>query len=478
MKMNSFFLLLFFLRGLLFSSCGSEGINSAEKTADTLAPVKKKEYEKFETGKVLSYVPCSSRPEMSFALYLPSTYDPEKKYPSLCLFDPHAQGKLPVEKYKDLAEKYGFILACSNNSHNGIIGTKMTDIYTSFFGDIQNRLSVDFDRLYVGGFSGGSRIASYVMLKEYGYAGLVSCGAGWMKVKEPLQNKFCFIGIAGSEDFNLTELSALDKQLDTNNNVSNALVEFEGKHEWPPAEVFENAFLWFEFDAMKKKTILMNETLIKAYVDLLEKKLKELEDKKEWYTLYNTSRQFLAFTEGLTDNPSLKKNFEALSQKAEMKAALNEMNELFANEEKLKQEYSTNMQVKDIAWWKTETDKINGYIKNDKDKKVRQMYSRILSYLSLMAFSRASGALRFNELQGAAFFIRLYKTIDPKNPEHAYLAAVYYARQNATKDAIASLKEALALGFTDYARMVTEKDFASLANNSDFKEMAEKLKPQ
>ena len=478
--MNLLLIFLFLFYNYVFTSCSSSStqtVNESEAKSDTVFVEKKKEYEKFETGKILNPVVCSSNPALSFALYLPSTYSPEKKYPSICFFDPHADGKLSVEKYKDLAEKYGFIIACSNNSHNGIIGTKMVEIYTSFFGDIQNRLSVDFKRLYVGGFSGGSRIASSVLLKENGYSGLISCGAGWMKVKDPLQNKFAFIGFAGNEDFNLTELRTLNSQLDSKT-IPHTLVEFEGKHEWPPAEIMENAFIWFEFDAMKKKDIPKNDSLISDFIAESVKEIKGLESKKEWYKLYNTYTTLILFTEGLADNSSYKKASESLSEKEEMKNAMKVLQDLYIKEEQLKQEYSGYLQSKDKLWWKAETEKIKSTIKNDTDKNIRAMYKRLLSYLSLMVFSNASGALRFNELQGAAHFILLYKLIDPENPEHAYLSALFYARQNNTKEAITSLKDALKLGYKDYARMMAEKDFVSMQQNVEFIEIAEKIKPQ
>ena len=43
-----------------------------------------------------------------------------KKWPIIYFFDPHGVGNLPLILYKDLAEKYGFIIAGTYNSKNGM----------------------------------------------------------------------------------------------------------------------------------------------------------------------------------------------------------------------------------------------------------------------------------------------------------------------------------------------------------------------
>jgi len=72
-------------------------------------------------GEVIDTVRCDHKPEQSYALYIPSTYIDSLPTPVIYIFEPGARGKLPVNLYHDIADKYGFILACSNNSRNGPI---------------------------------------------------------------------------------------------------------------------------------------------------------------------------------------------------------------------------------------------------------------------------------------------------------------------------------------------------------------------
>src|ERR1700689_5295471 len=62
---------------------------------------------------------CAARPAQSYALYLPSHYTPDKRWPIVYTFDPDGRGEVAVALIKDAAERYGFIVLGSNNSRNG-----------------------------------------------------------------------------------------------------------------------------------------------------------------------------------------------------------------------------------------------------------------------------------------------------------------------------------------------------------------------
>src|SRR6187551_2176315 len=70
-------------------------------------------------GQLLEKVGCEADPAQTYALYVPSTYTAEKLWPVIYCFDPGARGRTPVERLQAAAEKYGYIVAGSNNSRNG-----------------------------------------------------------------------------------------------------------------------------------------------------------------------------------------------------------------------------------------------------------------------------------------------------------------------------------------------------------------------
>src|SRR6185503_7366258 len=70
-------------------------------------------------GQIVERVEALNDSSQSYALYLPSNYTPNRKWPVLYAFDPGARGRVPVERFKEAAERYGWIVIGSNNSRNG-----------------------------------------------------------------------------------------------------------------------------------------------------------------------------------------------------------------------------------------------------------------------------------------------------------------------------------------------------------------------
>ena len=69
-------------------------------------------------GEVQPSVTVQADANYSYALYLPSNYTAQKRWPILLAFDPFGRGDAPVKLFQAGAEKYGFILVGSNNSRN------------------------------------------------------------------------------------------------------------------------------------------------------------------------------------------------------------------------------------------------------------------------------------------------------------------------------------------------------------------------
>lgn len=97
-------------------------------------------------GEVIEAVPCKDYPGQSYALYLPSGYTPQKRWPIVYAFDPGAQGGSPLRLYREVAEKYGYILAGSNNSQN-FLGAEEGRAIQSMLDDTQARLAIDPQRI-------------------------------------------------------------------------------------------------------------------------------------------------------------------------------------------------------------------------------------------------------------------------------------------------------------------------------------------
>src|ERR1700677_4798704 len=138
--------------------CAAWASLSAQAVAGQSAPPSRAAQD-LQTGLVIPKVSCATQPGQSYALYIPSHYTGEKQWPIVYAFDPGARGRMPVELMKDAAERYGYIVAGSNNSQNGPWKAS-AEAAQAMVQDTRARLSIDGNRIYFVGLSGGARFAS------------------------------------------------------------------------------------------------------------------------------------------------------------------------------------------------------------------------------------------------------------------------------------------------------------------------------
>jgi len=199
------------------------------------------------TGQIVPDVVCAADSTQSYALYLPRAYNAERAWPVIFAFDPGGRGRVPVERYQAAAERYGFIVAGSNNSRNG--SAENARAVAAMTGDVLSRFRADEHRLYLAGMSGGSRVALGVALgspKDH-VAGVIASSAGYPDGRLRKTLPFPIFATAGTEDFNHLEMRQLDRALTS----PHRLAVFEGGHVWLSSELAIDAVEWMELQAMK-----------------------------------------------------------------------------------------------------------------------------------------------------------------------------------------------------------------------------------
>ncbi len=470
---NTFFILF---AGFAFQACSSHPDKTAAKdqqNKETPAIV----LETFPTGQVIDKVNCKSDTSQSFAMYLPKGYDLKKTYPIIYAFDAHGTGKLPVADYKDLAEKYGYIIVGSNNSQNGTSWEQSQAIAATLFSDTKNRLAIDEHRVYLMGFSGGARVANALTIANGYVAGVICCGAANPAVNamNP-RNNYTFFGIAGDADFNYTEMHKYDLVDLAGHDVKHAVISFEGKHEWPPMTVMEEAFVWEELDNMRKNPTTKNDAMIQAGLKTETNKLNALLKENKEYEAYELCRKDINFYEKL-DNLTL---FYDAYKKLKTSAAVDhqlKLNELaWSREEKMKGSYMDALQTQNYEWWVKDIASVNQKIKTGKDKDEVAVEERVLSYLSLVCYMQTNGMLKQNNVIAAEYYCKLYKLVDPKNTEADYLMAEIKAKQADGDAAIKALNESVKNGFTDVKRLESDSAFNMLQSDPKFIKVKESIR--
>ncbi|MDD5569820.1 MAG: hypothetical protein PHD97_01540 [Bacteroidales bacterium] len=425
-------------------------------------------------GKITNQIAYENN-SITYSLFVPPNIDRSLPAPVLFLFDPQGKGDLPVSKYKDLAVKFGYILVGSNNSKNGMSFEEINEDANKMFEDVFTKVVFDRKKIFTAGFSGGSRSAISVAINRNDVSGVIGCSAGFPVGNFPSDKKFSFIGFAGNTDFNYLEMVAFDKVLEKNN-IIHQLVVFDGKHEWPTKECMEDGFIWLEFNSMKNNLTPRNDTLINNFIKSNESKIAELKSKNSTYEIYTAYKKMISFLGGLTDVNNYKSELAKVEATPELKKILAK-NEMLLKEEFTKcQQYSNNLNSKDINWWMKEINTIISKTKNNTDRETQLMNKRLLAFLSISAYSNSNAILNSNQPEQADKFLKIYAMVDPENPDCHYFTACYYAKLNEKEKALSSLEKAVEFGFNDIQKIHNNTDFHKIRGMEKFAEIISKIK--
>lgn len=448
---------------LLFPFFGCSNPNSEKKEGATLA-TDTVQMEPIKKG-IVSRAVVSNDNTNSYCIYLPTSYDSTKKYTTFIFFDAHGSGYLPIEKYKSIAEKWGFIFVGSNSSKNGMLVEQTLSIGNALIEELKNKVAVDENNIILCGFSGGARVAANIAKVNNSIKGIICNSAA----PQSLIKDKIVVGLAGLGDMNYLELKKFNSHPQTNGSVNELLV-FNGAHEWAPTDFME--------DAMLLATI-HHPTIVKTFSDtIMAKALSEnimrQADAMQAISCLVVSSYLeigIKYTREFKEAEKLINRLDRLRNatcfNTDVAAWLNAETE----ENKLQQELGNAVLSQDSSWWKNNE---SHYFESPKAGADLFMRQRLRWYVSLMCYSYANQALKTNNTMAAEKFITVYSIVDPTNCEWAYMKSTLYLKVGLKENAIALLEKAIKLGFKDQSRLNNDANFNSLKTNSKFLELLEK----
>lgn len=432
-------------------------------------------------GAVIERVVCRLDAQQNYALYLPSSYAPNKRWPIVYCFDPAARGAVPVGRFKDAAEQYGYIVVGSNNSRNGPSDT--ATILKAMIDDTHARLAIDDRRLYTAGFSGGARVACAVGL-SLDIAGVIACGGGFPTSLTPSRSTpFVLFGTAGTEDFNYPEMRQLAQSLDSFG-VANRFAVFEGSHDWAPAALCTEAIEWMELQAMKRGRRDKDERLLEALFNKRVERVRTDEAAGKSYETYLGYDAIARDFKGLKDVAEFERRAAQLKGAKEIETAIKQerkqleeqarrTKELFTLKEMLKDSEARVQALADLK-------RTIGDLKKKKDEKAaspeRMVARRSLNQFLAFLSEEAQSLNRRKQYEQAAENLLIIAIIAPDNPRVHYNLACAYALNRDKARALEALQHAIEKGFKDVALIESDKDLDALRADAEFKRMVDTLK--
>jgi len=435
---------------------------------------------------VTDTIKCRDAMGQSYALYLPAQYDNKKSWPVILIFDPSARGRTGVSTFIKAGRKYGFILACSNNSRNGPMGDNFIAA-AAMLQDVAERFKIDQRRIYAAGFSGGSRFAMAFAVKEKRISGIIGCGAGLPDDRNyfPSANSgFVYYGLAGTRDMNYLEMHDLPDFFNNQTMVISYLRTFSGGHEWPGPDLITEGVEWLILQTMNKKILEPDQ----SFLSDIENKTQNLINSQLSSGNLADAIMYMKFAARDFQGTSFASRMTQLltnsERAAEYDKAIRKWNKMAATEQEKREIYllylsqivkSGSLPDSASAWWKNET---RALIKlHDKgNPENSQMASRVLNFISILCSEQGTSYYRNRIYSQAAFLFEICTFSDSENQNNYYNLARSLAGSGKSKEAVDALSAAMNHGF--YSRKTVESDpvFGKLRDDTRYKALIFKMK--
>lgn len=432
-------------------------------------------------GTAIDRVVIPADPSQSYAAYIPTTYSPNSPSAVIYCFDPVARGKFALERFQTGAEKYGYIVVCSNNSHNGQESETAARVIAAMENDVRRRFNIDPARIYAAGFSGGARLAiSLAVTCGKCVAGVIAAGAGFPpSIKPNAKLPFSFFGAVGVDDFNYDEMRELQAKLEKLA-VNHRMKIFTGGHEWMDPATAEEALAWFNLQAMNRGLTARDHNFLDEQFNLRRRGAEQdMSDTRPIDRYY----EYLTLIRDFSERPEIQGIRAAVTKYADtpmLKKTLRDEKELAGRRERETEDlFRAWLEISEIpsaqlsngTYVRKEVAKLRQASEGALDIPERRLARRVLSGAFVGALETARPMIQRKHYGTAAQYYELAFAIQPKNAGIGYELARAYALDGQKREALRVLETAVTAGFKDWDRMRKDLAFTDLAADSRFQKL-------
>jgi hypothetical protein len=444
---KKFIIVMFAVLLLLHFSCKEK-----KKEKENILPAKTET--EFTTGSIFSH-----SGQTQYEAYIPTAYKKGEKLPAILFFDPHGDGKLPLMKYKSLADKFKFILVGSDISKNGLPLEDAVIVAGQLADEATGYLPGDPGFISFCGFSGGAKTALAAANQSAHVNTVIYAGATLpAEMMTSLPSSF---GIAGKADMNYSDMISFSKEFELQKKP-HVLYLWKGEHVWPDSVAMLHAFYYSYIIYCSGTNNKADEKLFSEYKNLIYDQVKKEKDilikaalAGEWNKCLQSLRLaedtlYKQITASFTYSSALKKEEQILSKE---------------NDEK----------TKIVTAFTNGDETLLANKSNSLRRSSDLMSKRLNSYISLAAYTFSRRSLSSNNYEAARKYLSIYKSVDPENTEQPFLKACMYAKINEPDSAMLALTNAVKMGLHDGGKIITEADLQVLKEREDFKALVSSL---
>ncbi len=460
----------------------------------------------FAKGELLEGIVTAADPSQTYTLYLPHAYDPARTWPLLLVFDPRGESVSAASRFRDAAERFGWILISTNGTRSDESAEPNLKALAAIWPEAHQRVRSDPRRIYLAGYSGTVVLSWLLAFDRPEIAGVIaSCGRlpSTLAGKTP---RFAQFSATGLRDFNHLPTMQLDAEI-ARGGAAHRLRTFDGGHEWLPADLAEEAVGWLEVVAMRQELRAKDETLVATLAASDLEKARAARQSGRLLEALEIYRSIGDTYAGLFDTSAVGRERSALESSPEL-AKARAGHEAAAKYETDRREraFGTLLDwragVGETGFDEPELIDLEGdgmpaggsavtssaglIVKLDvsglrRDGRAETPRGEAAQRVLASIYAQTSFYLsRDFEAQGnweaVATLLETARAVRDDNPELHYRLASARAKNGQKKKALAALEGALEAGYTDANRLANDPEFASLRQDKKFQALLQKLK--
>ncbi len=426
-------------------------------------------------GAITEHLATLTDPTQTYSLYLPSTWSAEGNHPLLFVFDPRQRGTFAAEIFRAGAEELGWVIISSNDTRSDGPAEPNVKALNALWPEAHLRYSIDPDRIYAAGFSGGGILTLLLATSTGEVAGVVDCG-GRLPAEMSLKGAdFAHYGAAGRFDFNYMEMHEIDRHMEREGQ-HHRLDIFEGRHQWLSADDAARAMRWLEVVAMKEDRRSSDPRIIAAAHGADLERGTELETQGRALEAYRHYEMMLRTYDGLLPLDAASAAWKRLGGSAELKRARRDQHAADKFET-----MSLGMMAKAItSLRRSDTPVPIGHFRGDVRIEVLnrtakgggargEAAQRVLeSVFTHTSFYLPNEFLARGDLAKAAMVLEISSELRPELAWVHYNLGCVYARIGREELAVASIRRAVDRGFNNLQLLKTDPDLDRIRTSRRF----------
>jgi predicted esterase len=353
---------------------------------------------------------CQSNPKHTYQIFVPEVDTSFRQIPLLISIDPHGDGKLAVNGFKEAAQKYQVIIVGSNLIKNNDLNY-ISEI-DELVADVKKRYPVG-KILFVGGFSGGARMAiGYAV--DHAISGVIAYGA-LAPAKQLAGLKCRVFAVTGTDDFNFVE--AAQFVIDPQQMPSNLLIETtNATHEWPSKSIMQQSLGYMLLSTMPPGTPAEKKKMVQEYTTQQKNRIDNLMKTSNYIQAALITRNLFQFSYFEREGAFFSL-FDQISNDTNYQQQVDRLSRSVQFEEKVRNGFYSDILEKDSVWWRQDVDFLNSKIETEKDEFMMMAYKRIKGFLGIFCYSMCDRFANEKDTAKLEKVLIVYRITEPKNPD-------------------------------------------------------------